>query len=338
VPSASEARPLYVSEQGAYIGLSGGRIVVRKDGEKIATVRLIDVSQVNVYGRVQLSTQAMQRLFRDDVPIAFFTYGGWFTGIAHGHPSRHARLRARQVAVAAQGAVDIARKMVAGKIANSRTLLRRNARTDMSATVDGLRRDMTSCISVRDLPSLLGVEGSAARRYFGAFSSMLREDAGLPGEAFTFKGRNRRPPRDPVNAMLSFVYALLVKDLTAICLTVGLDPYIGIYHQPRFGRPAMALDLAEEFRPLIGDSTVVLAMNNGEITPRDFIVRAQGVEIMKRGRRALMSAYERRLDVQLTHPRFRYRASYRRLLETQTRLLAAVLLGELDEYEPLVTR
>lgn len=167
---------------------------------------------------------------------------------------------------------------------------------------------------------------------------MLGDDRSLPGKPFAFEGRNRRPPTDPVNCLLSFVYTLLVKDLVATCVGVGLDPYIGVFHRPRFGRPALALDLAEEFRPLIADSVVVNLINNGEVKGSDFTMRAGGVSLTDDGRKAVLSAYERRIEVEVTHPVFGYTITYRRVLEVQARLLASYLLGELPRYTPFTTR
>ncbi|HEV7941922.1 MAG TPA: CRISPR-associated endonuclease Cas1 [Solirubrobacteraceae bacterium] len=186
----------------------------------------------------------------------------------------------------------------------------------------------------RSIESLLGIEGTAARLYFSQFSLLLKN---LP-ESFAFEERNRRPPKDPINALLSFLYALLVKDVTAAALAAGLDPYVGVYHRPGFGRPALALDLAEEFRPLIGDSTAMMAINNGELHKEDFISRAGGVSLTDKGRRKAIAADERRMTSELTHPLFRYKASYRRSLEIQARLLAAVLTGDVPSYRPLTTR
>lgn len=188
----------------------------------------------------------------------------------------------------------------------------------------------------RSLASLLGLEGTAARIYFHHFASLLHGEGDL-GET-DFAGRNRRPPRDPVNALLSFVYALLIKDMTVALLAAGLDPFVGVYHRPRFGRPALALDLAEEFRPLVGDSTVLTAINNGEVTERDFVRRTGAVALSKRGRKAVIASYERRMSAELMHPVFKYRASYRRSVEIQARLLAATLVGDAPAYRPLTTR
>jgi len=167
---------------------------------------------------------------------------------------------------------------------------------------------------------------------------MLREEHRLPGATFAWEGRNRRPPLDAVNCLLSYAYSLLVKDLTVVCLAVGLDPYLGFYHRPRFGRPALALDLTEEFRPLIAESMVIGLINNREVAPHDFVVRAGGVALTKDGRKAVLAAYERRLEVEVRHPIFGYRVSYRRLLDVQVRLLAAHLLGEIPQYTAFMTR
>ena len=152
------------------------------------------------------------------------------------------------------------------------------------------------------------------------------------------EGRNRRPPRDPVNAMLSLGYSLLAKDLTVACYAVGFDPYIGFYHQPRFGRPALALDLMEPFRPLIVDSAVLTAINTGMVTPRDFVRVGGSMALTASGRKAVFRAYELRMDTLVTHPLFDYRVSYRRMLEIQSRLLARVLDGEIGEYPVFTTR
>ncbi len=156
--------------------------------------------------------------------------------------------------------------------------------------------------------------------------------------AFDFTKRSRRPPSDPVNALLSFAYALLVRACHVQLVAVGLDPYRGFYHQPRYGRPAQALDLMEPFRPLIADSVVIQAVNNGEIRPSDFVSAGGGTALTEGGRKRLIATFERRLSVEVTHPIFGYRISHRRLLEVQARLLGRYLLGELPEYPNFTTR
>lgn len=338
IPSDPAARPLYVTEQGAHVSVRKGRVEVRKDGTELASIRLIDVSQVCLIGNIQVSTQAFRAFFANEIPVCFFTFGGWLSGVAEGLPSKNVELRRRQVIVGSRGGLEVAQRFVVGKIANSRTLLRRNAREDVHTVVERLRQLQLSAGQAESVQELLGLEGAAARDYFGAFASMLRPDLTLPGSPFTFEGRNRRPPRDAVNALLSYVYGLLVKDLTATTLAVGFDPYIGLFHRARFGRPALSLDIAEEFRPLVGDSVVLQVLNNAEVRPRDFLVRAGGVALTSEGRRSVLAAYERRIDIEITHPWFGYKISYRRLFEVQARILAAYLIGEVPEYAPIVTR
>ena len=334
-PRDSAARPLYVTEQGAKIGIRSGCVVVSKYGKKLKQLRLIDVSQIAVYGNVQISSQMMRAAFREEIPVCWFSYGGWFQGIAEGLPSKHVDLRRRQVAIAAQAGLPVAQSMIEGKLRNSRTFLRRNARSDVKDVLAQLKRLADTVSESESVESLLGLEGTGARLYFSRFASMIRDQRlGF----FNFNGRNRRPPRDPINCLLSYVYSLLTKDLTAVALAVGLDPYLGVFHRPRFGRPALALDLAEEFRPLVAESVVINVINNGEVKEKDFIVRAGGVSMRKEGRRSVLSAYERRLDTEVTHPTYRYRITYRRVFEVQARVLASHLVGEIPEYVPFMTR
>ena len=332
-PRDSAGRPLYVGEHGVTIGLRSGRVEVTRKGELLGAARMIDVSQVNVQGSGQVTTQLLRECFAREVPVCWFSHGGWFQGIAEGLPAKNIELRRRQFGVAFQAGLPVARRFVEGKIRNCRTLLRRNERSTNDDVFAQLKQLAERSLVASSVESLLGVEGTAARLYFSKFSTMLRDEL-----SFDFDGRNRRPPCDPVNCLLSFLYALLVKDLTAVAFTVGFDPYLGMFHKPRFGRPALALDLAEEFRPLLADSVVVQAINNGEVKTGDFIVRAGGVGLSSRGRRAVTAAYERRLDTEVTHPVFGYRVTYRRVLEVQARLLGAYLLREIPAYVPFTTR
>jgi len=332
-PRDGEARPLYVTENGVTVGMRDSRVEIRRKTETLGAARLLDVSQINVVGNAQVSTQLLRECFRREIPVLWFSYGGWFSGMAEGLPSKHVELRRRQVGVAYQAGLPVARRMVEGKIRNSRTFLRRNSRTVDDKVIASLKRLAEDALIAPSLASLLGTEGTAARLYFGQFSTMLRSDFG-----FDFDGRNRRPPKDPINCLLSYLYSLLAKDLTATTYGVGFDPYIGFYHRPRFGRPALALDLAEEFRPIVADSVVVNLVNNGEIKQSDFIVRAGGVGLTADGRRAVIASYERRLDTEVTHPIFGYKVTYRRLFEVQARLLGAYLLREIPEYLSFTTR
>lgn len=339
LPRDPAPRPLYITEQGATVGLRSGRVEVTRKGELLSSARLLDVAQLCVYGNAQVTSQLLRELLAREAPVCWFSYGGWFSGMAEGLPSKHVELRRRQAALAGQGGLGIARHIVEGKIRNSRTLLRRNARNPRpDAVIASLKELADQAMTATSTGSLLGIEGAAARLYFSTFPLMLREDLRLPGGPFTFEGRNRRPPRDAVNCLLSYGYALLVKDLTATTFAVGFDPYLGVYHRPRFGRPALALDLAEELRPLLAESVVVQLINNGEARPSHFVTRAGGIALTSEGRRAVIGAYERRLDAEITHPTFGYRIAWRRVLDVQARVLAAHMLGEAPEYVPMLTR
>jgi CRISP-associated protein Cas1 len=338
VPHDSEARPVYVTDYAISVGVASGRLRLKSKTEVVEEVRLLDVSQLNVYGHVQVTTAALRACFDREIPVAWFSHGGWFTGMAHGLPSKNVELRRRQVALSPERALTLARACVVGKIRNSRTLLRRNGRNVPASTMTSLKELVGSASWAASAESLLGYEGAAARQYFSSFASMIRADDSQLGGAFGFEHRNRRPPRDPVNCLLSYVYGLLVKDLTVITNMVGFDPFLGFYHRPRFGRPALALDLAEEFRSIIGDSVVLTVINNGEVSANDFTIRAAGVALTPSGRKAVIGAYERRLDQEVTHPTFGYTVSYRRVLEVQARMLGAYLLNEIPDYVAFTTR
>jgi CRISPR-associated protein Cas1 len=338
VPRDPDQRPVYVTEAGSFVGVRSARLEVQRDKEKLGSFRLIDVQQLVVFGRVQVSTQALHECFARGIPVMWMSTGGWLQGFAVGQLSKYVELRRRQTAAHAQGGNGLAQHMIAGKIANCRTLLRRNARSNVAATVAALKQLSIDARECDNFAGLLGIEGTAARLYFADFTKMLSASCGEIAEEFSLLGRNRRPPTDPLNALLSFCYSMLTKDLVAIILGVGLDPYLGVFHRSRYGRPALALDLAEEFRSLIADSVVIGVLNNGEIGPRDFIRRAGAVALTNQGRKTVLKAYERRLETKIKHPVFGYQISYRRLLDIQARLLAAVLVGELPEYVPMVTR
>ncbi len=184
---------------------------------------------------------------------------------------------------------------------------------------------------------LLGFEGDAAARYFRLFPAMFGDTA-RDFPAFSFEKRTRRPTADPVNALLSFAYAMLTRTWLTALSAVGFDPYLGFYHHPRFGRPALALDMMEPFRPILADSTVIQAINNGEVKADGFLASGDAVNLKPAAKRAFIAAYERRLDQEVTHPVFGYRLSMRRLLEVQARLLARHLCGEIDEYPHYLVR
>jgi CRISPR-associated protein Cas1 len=333
-----ESVPLYVQEQGARVGLDAHELIIRSRNGA-TTARLAHTSQVCLYGNIQISTQAMRALLDRGIPLSLFSYGGWFLGRMCGPEPKNVDLRIAQYRAAtdAGACLRIARGLVVGKIKNSRTMLRRNHGSPDPVALFELEQLARKASEAERLDELLGLEGTAARTYFGEFTGMLKGEAARVG-AFDLDGRNRRPPRDPINALLSYSYSLLTKDFTVTLGAVGLDPMLGFYHQPRFGRPALALDLMEEFRPLVADSMVIGVLNNGVIDPSDFVTNGAAVSLVPAARRKVLLAYERRMDQLVTHPVFGYRISYRRVLEVQARLLGRVMLGEIETYPSFRTR
>jgi CRISPR-associated protein Cas1 len=338
-PARDDALPLHVQHQGARVKKDGDVLKVMDDDELLTEVRLGETSQVVLFGGVHLTTPVIHELCSRGIPICYLSHGGWFYGITHGMSHKNVELRRRQYAVAndPERCLALARRFVQAKIANCRTLVRRNHPDPPEALLEQLKEDMRRAGQAPQLDVLLGVEGTAAHRYFSAFAGMLRPAAG-DRPAFDFTNRNRRPPRDAVNALLSLAYAMLAREWTVVLHSVGLDPYLGFYHQPRYGRPALALDVMEEFRPLIGDSLVLTVINNGEVRADHFVSALGAVSLSAAGRRHFLEAYERRLAQEITHPVFGYRVSYRRVMEVQARLLGRYLTGEIPEYPSFRTR
>jgi len=341
--SQAPALPLYVQARGAKVAKSGETLEISVDDEKVASARLMDVSQLVLQGGVYLTGPALHELMAREVPVTWLSHGGWFLGHTVGLGHKNVELRTAQYRASFDGrhCLRLARDLVAAKIRNQRTLLRRNwKRGEMP---DGLlgefRQDIDAAERAHDLAQLLGVEGNAAARYFRHFNAMLS----LPDEAcaewpFDFERRTRRPPADPVNALLSYAYSLLARMMAVTLTAVGFDAMRGFYHQSRYGRPALALDMMEPFRPLLADSAVLMAINNGEVSPGHFVRAADAVNLNEAGRRAFIAGFERRMSQEVTHPLFGYAAQYRQIVEIQCRLLGRHLLGEVDAYPNFTTR
>lgn len=333
-----EKFPIYVTKQGASVRLDGHQLLVYAEGEKLHEARLPATSHVSLFGNVQISTQAIRALLERGVGVHFFTYGGWWSGACVGADPNNVDLRIAQYRAGdnSELSLRLARGWVYSKIVNCRTLLRRNHKAVPPEVLKELKILGRKALEAPSTETLLGLEGTAARTYFSEFAGMLSDAAVSDG--FSWETRNRRPPKDRLNAMLSFAYSLLTKDVTAACRTAGLDPLLGFYHRPQFGRPSLALDLMEEFRPLIADSTVLNVVNNNILDAKDFQLNGTGVALGDRARRKFIQAYEKRMTQEVVHPVFGYRVSYRRIIELQARLLTRFLLGEIDHLPPFKTR
>lgn len=338
VPARDDAIPLHVQLQGGKAGITGGEIAVKdREGKQVARVRLNHTSQVVIHGNVTVTSPMIGRCAELDIPIAWHSFGGWYRGTMHPATGRNVVLRHRQHLTASQLdlALPIARDFIVAKIKNQRVMLRRNAKGSVKDVLMHLKDASEQASIATDPDTLRGIEGMAARRYFECFPLMIRSDL---RETFKLEGRNRRPPRDPVNALLSFAYAVLVREFAHVCHRIGFDPHVGFLHTIRHGRPALALDLMEEFRPIIADSAVLSALNNGVLKLEDFDVTPVGCSIKQAARKRFLQTLERRLDELVTHPTLGSRWSYRRTLEVQTRLLGKVVMGELERYPGFVVR
>jgi CRISPR-associated protein Cas1 len=337
-PIRDSAVPLYVQEQGATVGKQGLGLVIRKGREKLGSTGLKDVSQLVLCGSVSVTAQALNWLCSEGIPIVHLTTGHWFCGLTAGITIRNAFARASQYKAAEDPAIrlSLAKAIVTAKGSNQRTMLRRNATLSSAADLDQMADLLTRIPSAPSCEHLLGLEGNLAARYYANFAQLLSP---RDFEAnWDFTSRNRRPPKDPVNAMLSFGYAMLAKECTVALLAEGLDPYWGLYHKPRHGRPALALDLMEEFRPLVVDSAVITAINTGMVSTTSFRRSNAACLLTDKGRKSLIRAYEARLDQLVTHPVFDYRCSWRSIIRCQARLLGKWLAGDIPEYVGMTTR
>lgn len=343
IPSEYDTEILYVTEQGATVGKSGDQFIVRnREGATLAEVPAARLRQICVYGYGQLTTQAVHACMERGIDVAFLSTGGRLKGRLSPNPSPNGLLRSTVARALQSEAVRlaVARDVISAKIANQRVMMMRNSRDEVKGppyerAVNDLAELSSAARDCESRDRLRGIEGLAGRIYFERFDGMLRDDArGL----FGFESRNRRPPRDPVNALLSLAYSCLCKDVMSAVATVGMDPYLGALHEPRHGQPALALDLMEEFRPIIADSVVLTLANNRMLAEGDFVRGRQSCNLTDEGRKVFFEAYENRKADECTHPVFGYKTSYVRLIEMQARVLARFLTGQIKAYCGFRTR
>ncbi len=336
VVEGDDGEVVVVQDARAYLSKHGDQLHVTRDGEVVSKHPLQQVRAIYLFGAVQMSAQLSHACLEEGKDVSYFALSGRFLGMLRGLPASgiDARLGQYRLFQDTETCMILAREVVRAKIHNQRVLLMRNGDASES-NLEELRslRDRTG--EARDVTALLGLEGRAAALYFDNFGSMIKDKKMAD---FSFAERNKRPPRDPINAILSLGYSMLAKELAGVCHTVGLDPFFGFYHRPRYGRPALALDLMEEFRPLTADSLALSLINRGEVAASDFIFSSQGCNLNERGRRAFWQGWFRRLDDEIAHPVFRYRMSYRRMFEVQARQLWRFLRGEAKIYTAFTTR
>ncbi|MDR2566018.1 MAG: CRISPR-associated endonuclease Cas1 [Bifidobacteriaceae bacterium] len=321
---------VHLATPGSRAFVRSGRMIVATHGEEAASIPLERVQGVAVHGNVDLTGGLIRELLWRGLSIVWCTSTGRVVGDAASASGPNGSARALQYASAHSGRLDLAQEFVASKVSNQATFLRRNG--NAPEAVARLRSFASQAADAPSVNELLGVEGAAAGLYFGSFGTMLR------APDFEFSTRSRRPAHDPVNAALNYAYALLLGDCIRAVRSCGLDPHAGFLHSSNRNKPALALDLAEEFRAPVADSAVVRALNNGELRSGDFQVNLAAVNLTDKGRKALIAAYERRVSTEFVHPTFDYSCSWRRAIEIQARLVLGVLDGTQDRYIGVRTR
>lgn len=352
---------LYITERRSLVKKSGDTLVVHiPENEEKGTpkrkvrVPLIKVTQVVIYGDATLTSPAMAALLEQKVDICFCSHYGRFRGRLAPPMGKNSLIRLEQHRAHNDPgrAFALAKGFVYGKLANMRTILLRANRkreddeiAQAASSIKGVMEQVEELEREPGAPppdpsdpqadsaygSLLGLEGSGTARYFGVFGRLLKDD-------WDFQGRTRRPPRDPVNALLSFGYVLLTNQAASAVSIVGLDPYVGFLHSSQFGKPALALDVVEPFRSVVVDSVVLTLLNNRMLTEDDFEEKFEAWRLSDDGRRTFLTKFEERLDTEITHPIFDYKATYRRCLELEVRLVSKWLTGEVETFDPFRVR
>ncbi|MBW4651203.1 MAG: type I-D CRISPR-associated endonuclease Cas1d [Kastovskya adunca ATA6-11-RM4] len=331
---------VYITQPDAFIGKIDERLNVKANKQTLLDVPLLKVDGVVVLGRATISPAALTELLERQIPLSFLTGTGRYLGRLEPGLSKNIFVRSAQWQAAGESekAVQVVRGCVRGKLKNYRNLLMRSQRENPSLSlqpaITRLEQAIAPISKTASIASLRGLEGSGSAAYFGCFGQLIR------AEGFQFNARRRRPPTDPVNALLSFGYSLLAHDLQSAIAIVGFDPYLGYLHTERYGRPSLALDLMEEFRPLVVDAVVLAALNKRSLTPNDFTCEplSQAVSLTKDGLHTFLRLYEQKKQSKFKHPVLGQQRTYQEAFETQARLLAKFLLGQTEQYPPLILK
>ncbi len=337
-PPRDDGIQVIVQQQGARLTVSGQSLVVYdRKGIEARQLPLAGIESLALVGSVQVTTQALHVLADQSIPVAFLSGAGRLVAMLDPLDATSAAVRTAQVRRFADDAtrLELARALLVAKIENQRTVLMRNHPNLPAGLSDSLDNEADKARAADSLDALRGHEGQAAALYFGAFGGIFK---GPEGTRFDANGRQRRPPPDPVNSCLSMAYSMLTHECVAALRQARLEPSIGALHVSRPGRPALALDLMEPFRPLVADSVAITLFNKGEVGEGHFLDTAAGCSFTDAGRRAFFKAWSRRMDTLVTHPAFDYRLSYRRMLTLHARMIAAWLMGEVPTLAFLTTR
>lgn len=335
---------LYVTKENAYLRQDGESVEVRLDGKTLGRFPLINLEGIVTLGwDIACSPSLMGACAERGIAISFLNPHGKFLADVHGYPHGNVLLRRKQHRAADSPAValDIAKRCIQAKFANCRTLLRRSAREakdEKTAEKLGLCADIHhnrifEVTRAENAAALRGVEGDTAAHYFRFFNELITS----PDAQMRLNGRTRRPPKDPVNAILSFLYTLLAHDCRSACVTAGLDPQIGFYHADRPGRPGLALDLMEEFRPVFADRVALSLINRRQLNSKDFKIFENGAVLLREdARKTLLQVWQERKREEITHPILQEKMPLGLVPLMQARLLARHLRGDFEHYLPFL--
>lgn len=331
---------VYITQEDAFIAKTDERLNVRAEKKTLLDVPLIKVDGVVILGRATVSPAAITELLERKIPLSFLTGTGRYLGRLEPELTKNIFVRSAQWQASGETekALHAVKGFVRGKLKSYRNSLLRSQREDpnldLQAAIDRLKENIDAIATVSNINSARGLEGAGSAVYFGCFNKLLKT------EEFQFTTRNRRPPTDPVNALLSLGYALLRHDVQSAINIVGFDPYLGYLHVQRYGRPSLALDLMEEFRPLVIDAIVLSSLNKKLLTPDAFVSEplSNAVSLTSEGLRTFLKLYEQKKQSKFKHPVLQTQCTYQETFEIQARLLAKYLMEQIDRYPPLVLR
>ena len=327
---------LYITTPESYLSKDGMNVVVSVNQQEVFRIPVINIEGIVTFGYMGASPGLMKLCADNNVALTFLSPNGRFVSRIQGQTRGNVLLRKTQYQLAEdeQWTLHVAQVMIGGKIQNYRNILRRyirdygdNDKVEAAAkALDSFKRDV---FQSTDKAQLIGVEGMAANRFFEVLPLLMTQQR----EGFPFTGRNRRPPKDAVNAMLSLAYTLVTNDITAALETVGLDPYVGFLHTLRPGRASLSLDMVEELRAYLGDRFVLSLINRRQITPSDFLYQGEkGVVLTDNGRRTFLTAWQNRKKETIVHPYLNEKIPVGLIPHAQAMLLARYMRNDIDDY------
>lgn len=331
---------IYITQDDAFIGKTDERIHVKADKKQLLDVPFINVDGLVILGRANFSPALVSELLNRKIPLSFLTNTGKYLGRLEPELTKNIFVRKAQWAVTDNSpkALHIVQGFIRGKLKNYRNFIqlrnRQSYHEHLEKSIDQIQSIIDSLKTKDNINSLRGLEGAGSAIYFSCFNQLIKNSN------FQFKTRNRRPPTDPVNSLLSLGYALLRHDVQSAVNIVGFDPYLGYLHVPHYGRPALALDLMEEFRPIVADAVVLSTINNQKLTPNDFITEplSNAVSLTKEGLKIFLRLYEEKKQSKFKHPVLKRQCTYQEAFEIQARLLAKYLMSETEQYPPLIIK